>query len=96
MADEHTSETVEDRSLRDAIRELASGAVLRLDSEGDPVLVRDLPQPLNMEVLFHRGWLTSMPNGGTFKLSDAGWLAYMRSTDELEDGKLRHPHQWQN
>lgn len=29
------------------------------------------------------GWIESMANGGTFKLSDAGLKAYLRSTDEM-------------
>lgn len=41
--------------------------------------------------MLHHGWLESMANGGTYKLSDAGLLAYLRSTDEMGDGKLVDP-----
>ena len=91
----HTGNEVTDKSLRMAIVELAGDAKIRYDGDMRPVLVRDLPQPSNIDVLFHRGWLESMPNGGTFKLSDAGLLAYLRSTDELGDGRLLHPREWQ-
>ena len=84
-------------SLRAIVMELADGAKLRRDDDSW-ILVKDLPQPSGPDLadLFHRGWLVSMPNGGTCKLSDAGLQAYVRSTDELGDGKLLHPHEWRN
>lgn len=94
---QHTGDEVTENQLREAIWELASGAVVRLDDEGQPRLVRDLPQPSAFfDVLMHRGWLDRLPNGGTFKLSDAGMRAYLRSTDELGDGRLLHPAAWRN
>lgn len=41
--------------------------------------------------MIREGWLVSSPNGGSYVLSDAGRAAYMRSTDELGDGKLISP-----
>lgn len=86
-----------DRRLRDTVTELASGAKLRLDDPGHWVLVRDLPQPQGdvIDRLMHRGWLESMANGGTCQLSDAGLRAYLHSTDELGDGKLIDPTEYQ-
>jgi hypothetical protein len=95
---DHTGEAVTVPSIRDTISELASGAVFRFDSDHSPRLVRDLRQPDGgiFEVLAHRGWLESMANGGGYKLTDAGRLAYLRSTDELSDGRLLHPSEWRN
>lgn len=39
--------------------------------------------------LIREGWIEGF-NGG-FRLTDAGRMAYMRSTDELGDGVLRPP-----
>lgn len=43
----------------------------------------------DVQDLVKAGWLE--PFNGGFKLSDAGRAAYMRSTDELGDGKLISP-----
>jgi hypothetical protein len=51
--------------------------------EGERVTGHDI------RVLMREGWLESF-NGG-YRLSDAGRAAYMRSTDELGDGKLLAP-----
>lgn len=84
------------RQLREVVGELASGALLRLDDDNCWILVRDLKQPEGDVIshLMHTGWLESMANGGTCKISEAGKLAYLRSTDELGDGQLIDPHEW--
>lgn len=84
------------KRLREVVAELASGALLRLDDDNYWILVRDLKQPQGdvIDHLMHCGWLESMPNGGTCKISDAGKIAYLRSTDELGDGQLVAPHEW--
>ncbi len=84
------------RRLHEAVGELASGALLKLDSEGDWILVRPMKQPEGdvISQLLHRGWLEGMANGGTCKISDAGLKAYLRSMDELGDGQLIAPHEW--
>lgn len=54
-----------------------------VSGEGERVLSEEIEQ------LIRDGWLESF-NGG-YRLSDAGRQAYMRSTDELRDGKLYVP-----
>jgi len=90
-------------SVAEAVQALASGARIRIVDDGyhgfSYVLeAAPLKQPDGraMDELFHCGWLESMANGGTFKLSDAGQLAYQRSMDETGDGRLIAPHGWQN
>jgi hypothetical protein len=80
-------------TLRDVIGLLAGGeARIVLDDEGYPeLLTRHGSVSALWDQLCREGWLESMPNGGTFKLSDAGLLAYLRSTDELGDGQLVSP-----
>lgn len=46
--------------------------------------------------MLHHGWLESTTGCGGYKLSDAGKLAYLRSTDELGDGKLVDPTGYQH
>jgi hypothetical protein len=77
-------------TLDEVIGRLASGARVILDSEGYPHLHEPQPHidgPL-WDRLCREGWLEPMANGGTFKLSEAGFLAYLRSTDELRTGPL--------
>jgi hypothetical protein len=91
---DNTGEAVTSRSVKEAIEELAGGAYFRWQSDGTNVLVRDLPQPEGgtVEVLLHRGWING--GNGLFRLTDAGLRAYLRSSDELGDGVLVHPHEW--
>lgn len=51
-----------------------------------------------MEVsrLVQDGWLESTANGGGYTLTDEGRKAYLRSTDELGDGKLVPPGRLQS
>ncbi len=101
MTDQRSGEAVSDTGLRNTILELASGAKIAIEDDGyhgfSYILVRPLPQPENevFEVLIHRGWVNSQANGGGYTLSDEGLRAYLRSTDELGDGQLRHPHDWE-
>lgn len=99
--DEHSTEHVMRPSLRDAIGELASGAYVATEDDEwgfSYKLVKPVAQPDgdDFTVLIHRGWLEGCANGGSYKLSDAGLRAYLRSTDELGDGRLVHPHGWEN
>lgn len=101
MSDEHTTKHVIRPSLREAIAELASGAYVGTEDDEwgfSYKLVRPVKQPDgdDFDVLIHRGWLESMANGGSYRLTDAGKLAYLRSTDEMGDGKLTHPGKWEN
>jgi hypothetical protein len=41
--------------------------------------------------LMEDGWLLGYANGGGWWLSDEGKKAYLRSTDEMGDGKLKAP-----
>lgn len=79
-------------TLQDVIELLAGEARIYLDDEGYPEL---LTRHGNVSAMWDRlcreGWLEAMPNGGTFKLSDEGLKAYLRSTDEMGDGKLNPP-----
>lgn len=79
--------------LKEIIAALASGARITLDGDRTPEL--RMPGPrldgATWDTLCREGWLESMPNGGTFKLSDEGLRAYLRSTDELGDGTLVSP-----
>lgn len=83
--------------LAEIVGALASGARIRLDRDCQPELIMPSPKldGITWDRLCHHGWLDTMPNGGTFKLSDAGLLAYLRSTDEMGDGKLIDPTEYQ-
>jgi hypothetical protein len=89
------SNAVLDPALRDAIGELASGALIMWE-DGICRLVRHLPQPDQhvFDVLIHRGWVVDLANGSGYRISDEGKQAYLRSTDELRDGTLVHPEGW--
>lgn len=93
---DYESDAVIDPALRDTIGKLASGALVMWE-DGSCRLVRHLPQPPShvFDVLIHRGWVEDLANGSGYRISDAGKLAYLRSTDELQDGKLVHPEGWQ-
>lgn len=49
----------------------------------------ELVNGLQIEQMIRDGWLESF-NGG-YRLTDAGRLEWMRSTDEMGDGELRPP-----
>lgn len=92
---DQNSEAVIDPALRDTIGELAGGALV-IWEDGTCRLVRHLPQPPHhvFDILIHRGWVEDLANGSGYRLSDAGMKAYLRSTDELRDGRLVHPERW--
>ncbi len=79
----------EESSLFEVVELLAANARIYLTPDGPPELRVLTPEigPL-WDELCRGGWLEPMANGGTFKLSDAGLKAYLRSTDELGNGRL--------
>lgn len=83
-------------NLKEVIGALAGGARIVLDDENYPELRMPAPKldGPTWDRLIHHGWLESMPNGGTYKLSDAGLLAYLRSTDELQNVGLIDPTEY--
>lgn len=79
--------------FRAVLGELAGGAVIDLDAESRPrirVPVPNIEGPTWDELLLG-GWLVSTPNGGGYKLSDAGLIAFNRGSDEMGDGRLMAP-----
>ena len=47
--------------------------------------------PEEIRRLMRAGFLEPYPNGGGCRLSDKGLTAYLKSTDEMGDGKLEIP-----
>mgnify|MGYP003397742000 FL=1 len=76
-------------NFKTAVINLAAGCRLRADRDMHLRMVMPVEQPdgVTMDRLMREGWLERMPNGGTFKLSDAGLRAYLLyfdgRTDEL-------------
>ena len=76
-------------NFKTAVISLAAGCRLRADRDMHLRMVMPVEQPdgVTMDRLMREGWLERMPNGGTFKLSDAGLRAYLLyfdgRTDEL-------------
>lgn len=81
-------------SLKEIIAELAAGARIVAHDDGRYELCHP-GKPITGHtlqwVLGEQGWIESTPNMGAYVLSDAGRLAYMRSTDELGSGELVAP-----
>jgi len=78
--------------LKDAVGLLATqGVVCRYSDDGGCDLVTHHGHLTNEEInyLCDAGFVYSM--NGTYRLTDEGRLAYLRSTDELQDGVLRPP-----
>ncbi len=79
-------------AFRDLIGLLAGNeAVLRYSDDGQCSLFTPHGRVNNTDIvrMLNNGWLDSY-NGG-YRLTDAGRLAFMRSTDEMGDGKLYSP-----
>ena len=80
---------------KDVIAHLASGAKLRRHgddgTEVELVTFHDVVTPDQWNRLADGGWLKGFANGGGAWLSDEGRRAYLRSTDEMGDGKLVPP-----
>jgi hypothetical protein len=76
------------------IAHLAAGAALRLDRDATSyqlVTFRAEVSAAQVEQLNRAGWLHGFPNGCGAWLSDAGRAQYIKSTDEMGDGKLVSP-----
>ena len=73
--------------FKKAVFNLADGCRLVADDEMQLQMVKPVEQPdgVTLDRLTLEGWLERMPNGGTFKLSEAGLLAYFRYTDGRND-----------
>jgi hypothetical protein len=82
-------------NIAEMIQALASGAVIRSESDGydGPDYFLDMGSPRIrgdvIEKMIREGWLSSF-NGG-YRLTDEGLKSYLRSTDEMGDGKLVQP-----
>ena len=76
--------------IEELIPLLAEGAKIRWDS-GECNVVKFYGQATNLEKLIEDGWIISGTGSGYYTLSDDGLKAYMKSTDEMGDGKLIAP-----
>lgn len=88
---------VADREVNRVVTALATGHLLRVTNlgghDGREYRIEkregfDLMVPLAQ--LIREGWIEEMGNS-TWRLTDKGRLAYLRSADELGDGKLYVP-----
>ena len=84
-------------SYEEVIEALCTFGVMRYEREGSNVC--EVFRPVGrvrddtLRRLMEDGWLKGYANGGGFWISDEGHKAYLRSTDELGDCKLRAPVQ---
>lgn len=78
--------------VEDVVQALASGYSARWDDR-ELYVTKSAGRVRGdtLQRLLDEGWLKGFPNGGGFWLSDEGHKAYLRSTDELGDGKLVPP-----
>lgn len=74
-------------NFKTAVLNLADGCRLIADDEMQLQMIKPVEQPdgVTLDRLIREGWLERMPNGGTFKLSEAGLQAYFRYTDGRND-----------
>jgi hypothetical protein len=82
-------------SLKEIIAELASGASIVAHDNGSYELCypgKPITGHTLQWVLARDGWVQSTANCGAYVLTDAGRLAYMRSTDEMGSGELIAPN----
>lgn len=87
-----------EKRFRAAVQDLGGGAYFRATGPGMELeLVQPIEQPQGdvIDRLIHRGWLESLANGGGYRMSDAGKMAYLRSMDELGDGAIHDPTEHQ-
>lgn len=78
--------------VEEVVQALASGYAARW--ENDTLYVTKTEGRIRRDTLdrlMREGWLEGFANGGGFRLSDEGRKAYLKSTDELGDGKLVPP-----
>lgn len=69
-------------NFTEAVANLAGGCrLVRDDDDWKMVSPVNQPDGVTLTRLMHEGWLENMANGGACKISDAGLLAYLRSTD---------------
>jgi hypothetical protein len=80
--------------VEEVVEALASGYTARYEDNSNTLEVTKIAGRVRSDTLdrlMREGWLKSFANGGGFWLSDKGQRSYLRSTDELGDGKLVPP-----
>jgi len=70
---------------------LAGGAGLWYTSDSVELVTRHRFDHTAFNYMLHHGWLESTAGCGGYRLTDEGLRAYLRSTDEMGDGKLIDP-----
>lgn len=75
---------------KDILGDLASGWTIVVDNSNEPHLVQEAPLDAAAfaELLNFTPFLKSFANNGGYWISDTGRKAYIKSTDELGDGKI--------
>lgn len=78
--------------VEEVVQALASGYGMQRD-DCDVRVVRSAGKVRSdtLQRLIDEGWLEGYANGGGWRLSDEGHKAYLRSSDEMGDGKLVAP-----
>ena len=79
--------------IEELIQLLAEGAKIRWD-DGQCNVVKFYGTACNIEQLIQEGWIVSGTGSSYYKLSDDGLKAFLKSTDEMGDGKLISPIEW--
>lgn len=79
--------------VEEVVEALATGYAARYE-DGHTLYVTKTAgkvRPDTLDRLIREGWLEGFANGGGFRLSDAGLRSYLKSSDEMGDGKLVPP-----
>ncbi len=82
--------------MNEAIKHIAGiladeRTIFRYTDDGVEMVTRHKFDQSAFEHMLHHGWLVSTPGCGGYTLSEAGLMAYFRSTDEMGDGKVIDP-----
>jgi hypothetical protein len=79
--------------VEEVVEALATGYAARYEDGHDLYVTKTAGKVRSdtLDRLMREGWLEGFANGGGFRLSDAGRKSYLRSTDEMGDGKLVPP-----